>query len=366
MGVRPGFADPGLARRGQHVVDAKGAGADELFHIPGVLEHIKVNNSGGVNLEVVPPQIGLLPVALAVDLLLELVAQGVNAGGQPPGHGVLGAGHIPKQQHWWNLEGPGRKVEDVVRQGADVPGGAAGSHTIGGRWELGVVVAVELRQQGAVRFEKRLDLLVEHIGKPLVELRVVLLRLGDVHLQVLAAAPAVIFHRQGEHPVERAGHGLQHGLHIHGVELEVEHLILPKGLLIGDLPHHHVLILVHLGGVAAGLGEGVRHHQHLLPGTVFGGDHQGLVVGIELVHQLVQKRRAVLVYVGLHIPQVVLVLPDGPPGPEGFELTLAHGVGDGVHAHVEGQLPQAVFLHRLPQLHAFQVRAVFQGRGGEL
>lgn len=48
---------PGLARRGQHVVDRKRAGADELFHVPGVLEHVEVNNSGGVDLEVVPPQI---------------------------------------------------------------------------------------------------------------------------------------------------------------------------------------------------------------------------------------------------------------------------------------------------------------------
>ena len=135
------------------------------------------------------------------------------------------------------------------------------------------------------------------------------------------------------------------------IQPKMEHLALPKSLFVAYIAHLHIGVLVLLAGVAAVKHIAVGHHQGVVAFPLAGANDKAFAIRQQLCHQLVQERRGVLVYIGLHIPQVVLSLLDFFAVPEGAELAPSHGIGDHICAGPEGQVSELELLrgcHQLP------------------
>ena len=79
MFICPRLRDGGLSGGTAHVIDGKRTGTDQLLHVGGIFKYIEMNNARRIYAEIVPVLPFLIAVALAVDFLLQLVAQRVNA-----------------------------------------------------------------------------------------------------------------------------------------------------------------------------------------------------------------------------------------------------------------------------------------------
>ena len=215
MLVGPILADGRLIGGPQHIVDAKGAAAHQLFHVCRVGKNVKVEDGGGVH----PDKIALLPpviaVALAGDLLLQLVADGVNALGQKAAVGVRGPLHGAVDQHRGDEKAPCRKIKNVLNEIADVPAvsafAAAGAAAIGAL----VAVPVKFRQHRRVAVKKRLDLFGDHFRKFCLKVLRARRDLVDMDFPVLSPVPLVSAHGRscqpvigGIQPVDHRPHGV--------------------------------------------------------------------------------------------------------------------------------------------------------------
>jgi hypothetical protein len=136
----------------------------------------------------------------------------------------------------------------------------------------------------------------------------------------------------------------------------MQHLVFPEGFFIGGVAHRHVDVLIHPHRPEGVLLPAVRHHHRVHAVPPLTGDHQRFIVQKQLGDQLVPKGGAVLVHVGLHVPQVILLLLDLLPPPEGLYLAAAHGVGHHVYAGPEGKLPRLEVLCRRQQFLARYLR----------
>ena len=139
----------------------------------------------------------------------------------------------------------------------------------------------------------------------------------------------------------------------------MQHLVFPEGFFIGGVAHRHVDVLIHPHRPEGVLLPAVRHHHRVHAVSPLTGDHQCLIVQKQLGDQLMPKSGAILVYVRLYVPQVILLLLDLLPPPEGLYLAAPNGVGHHVHAGPEGKLTRLEVLCRRQQFLARYLR-----RGG--
>ena len=169
---------------------------------------------------------------------------------------------------------------------------------------------------------------------------------------MLPLVPCIPPHGGIDEPHVRAVQAIQHRLDIHVVQRKMQDFPLAVGLLVGHIAYLHARVLVLLAGIAAAGHIAVCHDQCVIALPLPGADDQHLVVYQQLCHQLVQKRRGVLVHVRFYVPEIVFALSNFLPFPECPELTTPDGVGDHVRADPEAGVPQLEFLRRCQKIAA--------------
>ena len=337
MAVRPLLADFGLSGRPEDIVDAVNAGADELFHARGLAEQVVMDDAGGIDAdELFLSEECILAVALARDLLAELVADRVDHIGQKPLVCVFSGLDLSVDQHGRDQKAARGEVEDVLGQLPDVAAVTAAGSSL-----HGIIVAVELRQHCIVALEEWLYLLCDHLRKVRLEI-IAVGYLRDMHLPVLPAVPLVVLLRQAHHVRPALPQLFNDRMDCRLIELQMDHVALAEGLCERQILYANIRVGVLAQHLLLALLPVVGYRHHLAAAALCLADDQCLVAPVQAIDQLVQKHCAVLVRVWLVIPQPVLPLADLLAAGKGSKITSADGVGYHVDTHVVGKPAQRV------------------------
>ena len=151
-----------------------------------------MQDAGGVHPQEFPGPPALVSVEFPVDLLLQLVADGIDTVSEKAVVGVAGGLHLAVYQNGRDEKGPGGKVENILHQGLDVPGiplhsGLPAAH-------IAVLVPVELRQNRTVTLQKRLYLVLNYLMESFLKFCIALGQMPNMNLPVLAVFPQTGFH----------------------------------------------------------------------------------------------------------------------------------------------------------------------------
>ena len=164
-----------------------------------------------------------------------------------------------------------------------------------------------------------------------------------MHFHVLASIPAVIFHARFQQLVITCIKRIHHRLCIGAVEHKVDDLAFLQVAGIRFIAHLDLPVDVFRRRKVFRLRPAVCHDQ-IQHAAALGGKDQRLIVFIEPVDDFLPERGAVFVDVRLHVEHVIVIFFDGLSALKRLELAVCNRFCDEVHAAVERQIPQAVFL----------------------